>query len=240
MKGLYSLFLIVSVLALTGCASTYRVPVFSGTGDRVIMIHGLGASAAQFRPIEEALEEQGFDVIRCEYPSTRYGIRELSGELFSRIVNVLGEGDQKIHFVTHSMGSLLLRVHLEENEFENLGRVVMIAPPNQGSEIIDYYRDNSFFARFSGPAVLEMGTSQDDLPRSLGPVDFSPVIIAGTRSGNRHYSRIIPGVDDGRVSVNSCAVEGMEKLIKVDSTHEEMLYDERVIEIVVKILSQSR
>jgi hypothetical protein len=166
-------------------------------------------------------------------------VQELADEAIPRATKSCGESEP-IHFVTHSMGGILLRQYLEENDIESLGRVVMLGPPNQGSEVIDTYKDVPGFSWFAGPAGLQLGTGEASVPRSLGPVTFDVGVIAGTQSINPILSGIIPNEDDGKVSVASTKVEGMNDHVELPVTHVFMMRDEEVFSQVIHYLEHGR
>ena len=87
-------------------------------------------------------------------------------------------------FVTHSMGGILVRQYLRQHSVPHLHRVVMLGPPNKGSEVVDVLGNTPGFHFINGDAGLQLGTGQGSVPNTLGPVDFDLGIIAGTRSIN--------------------------------------------------------
>ena len=184
----------------------------------VILLHGLARTEASMRPLERVLEAEGYTVINEGYPSRHRSIRELAETAVGRTVAGCPDAT-KIHFVTHSLGGILVRAYLEQSKIGNLGRVVMLAPPNQGSEVVDSLRDVPGFATMNGPAGLELGTGPDDVPARLGPVDFELGVVAGTRSVNMLLSLLLPNPDDGKVSVESARVAGMRDFVTVPSSH---------------------
>lgn len=235
---LYQIITVILPVIIMSCASNYRVSNPSENGDYVIMIHGLGASSAYFRPLEKALKAEGYSTIRVGYPSTRYSIEKLSDQIFPLILKKTADKNKKIHFVTHSLGGLLLRYYLHDNTIENLGIVIMLAPPNRGSEIIDFYKENSIVSSLIGPAAMQMGTEKTDLPHLLGDAYFSPIIIAGTKSYSEYFSSILPGDDDGKISVFNCSINGMKELITLPYTHEQIVRRKETINIIVDKISQ--
>ena len=112
----------------------------------------------------------------------------------------------------------------------------MLSPPNSGSEIVDLLRDNALFGLTLGPAGKELGTDSSSVPRSLGPVDFELGVIAGNSSINPIFSEVIPGLDDGAVSVESANTPGMADFIVLPYSHTFIMLSREVIEQVVYFL----
>ena len=145
-----------------------------------------------------------------------------------------------IHFVTHSLGGILVRQYLREHEIPRLGRVVMLGPPNQGTEVVDRLREFPGFRFVYGEAGLQLGTGRDSVPKQLGEVNFDLGVIAGTRSINLFLSTMIPGENDGKVSVGNTRVEGMNDHLAMEVTHTFMMRNDRVIAQVIHYLRHGR
>ncbi len=187
----------------------------------VILLHGLARTHFSMLPMQHALSAAGYCVINVDYPSRQLPIEALAFLVIERGLQASRKqcDCKTIHFVTHSLGGILVRQYLSQHEIKRLGRVVMLAPPNQGTEAVDFLRKVPGYSLLNGPAGLQLGTSPQDVPRKLGAVDFELGVIAGKVSLNPLLSAMIPSPDDGKVSVQNTRVEGMRDFIILPLNH---------------------
>lgn len=205
----------------------------------VILLHGLARTSRSMLAMKKALQEVGYQTYNCNYPSREQPIELLSETFIPQAIDFCVDkySPERIHFVTHSMGGILIRFYLEKEELGNLGRVVMLAPPNTGSELVDQLSRFELFSIINGPAGKQLGTGADSLPKSLGPVNYEVGIIAGNKSINVLSSALIPGEDDGKVSTQSAQVAGMSDFIILPYSHTFMMNRPVVIDQTIHFLN---
>lgn len=191
----------------------------------VALMHGLARGANSMLLLENALTEAGYKVANIGYPSRVETLDQLIESVPEQALAACDPG--RTHFVTHSMGGLLVRGYTERHPDAPIGRVVMLGPPNQGSPIVDHLRDTPGFEWLNGPAGIALAT--DGAPAQLGPAQAEIGVIAGDRSLNPLFSWLIDGDDDGKVAVTSTHLPGQADHITLPVTHTFMMNDPMVI-----------
>lgn len=205
--------------------------------DCVVLLHGLARSEYSMLLIQETLEYHGYRVINESYPSESAPIEDLMRHVGRSVARCGGE---RTHFVTHSLGGILARVWLQTQHPVNMGRVVMLAPPNSGTEIVDVLAAQDFLPGLldmvTGPAARELGTGTSSVPAGLGPVEFDLGVIAGNRAISPLGPILIAGANDGTVSVDSTRVDGMRDHIVLPTSHTLMMGNPMVLAEILEFL----
>lgn len=207
-------------------------------GDCVVLLHGLARTANSMQKMELGLTEAGFQTVNVAYPSREKTIEQLANIAIPQgLEGCRVKPDVKrIHFVTHSLGGILVRQYLSESEIDDLGRVVMLGPPNQGSEAVEGLSGVPGFDWLNGPAGRQLGKGPQSVPLQLGPAEFELGIIAGNRTIDPITSSVLENPDDGRVSVADTRLEGMDDFIVVEHSHAFMMRMREPIELTVRFL----
>lgn len=211
----------LSAADVTGSGDTAQLSrIMIPATEHVILLHGLARTRRSMTAMERGLARAGYTVWNTGYPSRSATIQELAETVVpAAVARCRDQGATTIHFVTHSMGGILVRSFLTRHAIPELGRVVMLAPPNQGSEVVDRLGTSTLFRWINGPAGQELGTGADSVPNRLGPATVVTGVIAGNRSINGVNSLMIPGPDDGKVSVRRTRLEGMADHVVVPCAH---------------------
>jgi triacylglycerol lipase len=212
-------------------------PDSQADGPIVVLVHGLGRGPISMAPLGRGLVQAGFRVVNLGYPSWTLPADSLVALLADSVAGCCADEIDDVNFVTHSLGGILVRQYLQEHSPEHRGRVVMLAPPNGGSEIIDFLHTVPGLRALLGPTGGDLGTDSTSLPNQLGPATFPLGVITGDRSLNPIYSWLIPGPDDGKVSVERARIEGAKQLLVAPFSHSFIMTRESVLQEVTTFLT---
>ena len=208
----------------------------------VFLLHGMGRSSRSMNKMARRLADQGYVVNNLGYPSTKADIEAINDDVLAPAVDRCRKNHPgvPIHFVTHSLGGIVVRHYLQTHNLPQGSRVIMLSPPNQGSEIADLLKNFFLYRRIMGPAGQQLGTDEDSVPNRLGPVAVPVGVITGDRSLEPWFSIKIPGPDDGKVSVARARLEEMADFRVVHRTHGFIMNAPEVIEQTVYFIENGR
>lgn len=222
------------------CACTHAgppAPEPSADAAVVVLLHGLARSVSSMAPMANALRSEGYTVCNIAYPSREHSVAVLAADhVAPALARCSPDRARPLHFVTHSLGGIIVRQLAATGAVTAFGRVVMLSPPNQGSEVVDALSGWGLFRSVNGPAGSELGTAVVSLPQRLGPAPFELGVIAGDHSINLVLSTIIPGADDGKVSVEHARLAGMKDFIVLPASHPFIMKDKAAIAQTVHFL----
>lgn len=204
----------------------------------VVLLHGLARSSDSMSKMHQALEAAGYHVCNVSYPSRQHSIEVLTRDFVLPAVRAcVPSPTDEVHFVTHSLGGIIVRQLARSTPDLKMGRVVMLSPPNHGSEVVDKLGELGLFKLINGPAGLELGTGQESMPQSLGAPSFQAGIITGDHTINLILSLLIPGPDDGKVSIESAKLDGMAGFCVVPASHPFIMKNPLAIEQTLVFLA---
>ena len=242
MRSIHSLLWILAGIMLLTCQAGVAEPELSReqASDRevVVLLHGLGRNNMAMWLLAQRLEDAGFHVERIGYSSLNVSPDEILEEVSNQIDSCCSRHHKTVHYVGHSLGGLLIRAYLQERRPGNLGRVVLLGTPNQGTPIVDRFRDQ-WWMKLLGPTTNALGTDSESFPNSLEPPWYPVGVIAGvaSRGNNEPW---LPGADDGLVTVEATRLEGMSDFIVLSTGHAFMRYDAEVARQTISFLNDGK
>jgi triacylglycerol lipase len=186
-------------------------------GPLVVLLHGLWRGWRAMQPLARALENEGFSTLSIPYRSGTMPVEKLAAHVRKQVEKVAD--DQPVHFITHSLGGILARTLLAENVPWKTGRIVMLAPPNQGSEIVDWSKNHPLLRRILGPAGRTLGS--DGIPRRIPALrpQIEAAVIMGDRCTIPLFRKLLESANDGIVSANKGRLKGLRGFSIIHADH---------------------
>lgn len=190
------------------------------------------------RVIAAALRKAGYPTL-----SPWYGLRKSMAEivdfLHPRINDFTAAHPGPLHIVTHSLGGLVARAYITAHRPPTLGRVVMLAPPNAGSELADFVFNLGLDSLIFGPVGPHLRTARtDEHENQLGQIDFDLGIIAGDKPLDPVVAPLLlPSPNDGKVAVAATKIDGMRDHVVMPVQHTFMVGDATVIDQIKAYLA---
>ena len=229
----YTTILFALLSMLTACSTKPFIPVeaalTSNGNECVVLVHGLWRSGFAMRSIASDLEYYGFHTVSIDYPSTEMNIPELAQQYVPDGIQRCKEtGAQQIHLVSHSMGGIVVRQYLQDNALPTGSRVVMLSPPNQGSELTEKFGEYWWYQWMTGPAASSLTQKEEGIISHLHAVNEPVGIIAAYRKWSLWPEGWLPSPNDGTVSVESMQLTEMDDLILINSGHASMRYQDEI------------
>ncbi len=204
--------------------------------EAVIFIHGLGRTQWSLKRLELRLQRLGYTTYNQSYPSTKQTV-DLSAESYigTALETIDAKRFDKIHFVTHSLGGILVRYYLSNHQINNLGRILMLAPPNHGSEVADKFQDKWWYKMATGPSGQQL-TETSPLYKQLKPLKTDVGVIIGNRSSDPWFNFLFDGEHDGKVSVKSAKLKENHQFQIVNCGHTLLMENKNVSDMIVEFL----
>lgn len=229
MKILIKLIFIIPLLLFTTFSAWAK--------DIVITLHGLARTHNSMNKIVKSLEENGYDTLNIDYSSRKYSIKDIAQKfILPEIEKLKDQNYDKVHFVGYSLGGIIVRYIVENHEIEKLGRVVLVATANKGSEVADYLDKYRIFSKIFGPSGGELKKNSEVIKNLQSKISYDAGVIAGNASYNPFFSIfVLPGPDDGTVSVESTHLEGAKHKV-ISASHAFLLLKKKSIKNIVHFI----
>tara|TARA_R110001592_G_scaffold59200_1_gene179609 strand:- start:60104 stop:60895 length:792 start_codon:yes stop_codon:yes gene_type:complete len=225
-----TIFLLVLLSVLTACNSIPAIPVALNPAisnkQCVVLVHGLWRSGWAMRSIANDLNDYAYQTVSISYPSTSISIPEIAESYLPPAIEECKQGGAElIHIVSHSMGGIVVRQYLQNNHLPLGGKVVMLSPPNQGSELSEKFGDAGWYQHIVGPAGVSLSKKEGGIISSLKAVKEPVGIIAAYRDWSLFPSTWLPEPNDGTVSVDSMKLAEMDDFVLINSGHATMRFN---------------
>lgn len=231
----FSLSLLQNIFSKTD-TSIKRISL-KNDGDYVILIPGLLLGPRSMNKIHNFLNNYGYQVLPLNCSIKKHSVQVLANSFLKNFIikNCLNK-KRKIHFITHSIGGIVVRKYLEDNHSLNIGKVVMLAPPNRGSEIMTLFSKMYFSRYLLGVSGKQISINDKAYLLSLEQkVSFDLGIIAGSHS-NLLSLWYLNRKNDGVVSVENTKILGMVEHLVLNQSHYSMLYSKEVLHQILFFL----
>lgn len=236
--SLKSIFVLLIIIISYCFTSGANIAAQSDENETAYLLHGLGRSNSAMWLLASRIEDTGFIVERIGYSSFGKTSKEIVKEITSQINSSIQNKRERVRFVGHSPGGLLIRAYLDSNRISNLGRVVLIGTPNKGTPFVDKFHD-AWWLKLLGSMTLDLGTDKDNFPNTLSEPYYRVGVIAGI-SDVISNENIIPGLDDGVVPLESTKIDGMRDFIVIETGHSMMRYNEDVAKQTIQFLRNGK
>jgi len=205
-----------------------------GPGPRVILLHGLWRGWHAMEPLARELHRAGFSTLNIPYPSARLPM-EILAERIRREIEKVADGES-LHFITHSLGGIILRMLLANEVSWQTGRIVMLAPPNGGSEIADWANRHPPLQRFLGPAGAALGSRGHPAQLPNIPSHIETAVIMGNRSCIPLFRKLLQAENDGIVSVQNGRLEGLRGYSVINADHTFIQLHPQTLQLAIPFL----
>jgi len=208
------------------------------TRHAVVLIHGIGRSSKSLHAVARTLADLPVCCVPFDYPSTRVSLADCADYL-KQLIQSLTSAD-RISFVVHSMGGLVVRRMLQDMPDPRCHRLIMMGTPNHGAELAGMLKKFFLFRAIWGPAGQELAGGTGSALASLPVPAFPFGVIAGGRGDDEGYNQLLPGDDDGTVTVASTRLQGAADFLRIPRLHSFLMSDQTALDAVRCFLEHAR
>ncbi len=212
--------------------------------ETVFVLHGLNRTQLSMAWLAGRLRSAGYAVCNRHYATRSRTLEEHADMLLERVAAEREPGGGAVHFVTHSLGGLVVRCALHRcapgrPPLDAPGRFVMLGTPNQGSELAQQLAHSRAWSALLGRQALEVLADGARFAQ-WGPPPLVCGVIAGGRGDGRGWNPLLHGDDDGVVTVAGTHVEGEADHLVLPAFHTALPWRRDVAEQVLHFLRHGR
>lgn len=204
----------------------------------VILVHGILRSSRCMRAFEAEFIKQGYKVLNVNYPSTKLDIKSIV-EYLKPSIMVFAKNLKKIHFVGHSLGGIIIRALLNVEKPANLGKVVLVGSPIQGSELARKFKKFRIFKWIFGPAGIDLALPSKEMSAMFGKIDYEIGVIAGFNKYNFLANLLLKEKNDGMVTIKSTQDQEISNHIIIETGHLRLAKNKEVIDKTIKFIKEA-
>lgn len=242
---LYNTVILLILSQVIGCTSSYaNSSSYQPTDEVVVLAHGLGRGETAMWRFAKKLESANYKVCRLDYSTIGKSVEKVIEQTNQQIDSCISKAP-KVHFVGHSLGGLVIRAYLQNNQEKlksyNIGNAVFMGTPNKGSELADHLSE-SWVMKVGGEVSQSLMTGDSSFGNTIEEVNIvmniNIGIIAGTKPSGltkKHFD----GPNDGLVSVESTKLKSMKDFIAIDVEHTSMRNNDEVTKQTIYFLKNA-
>lgn len=228
----------MKIVATIIICSLLLISSISFASHKVYVIHGYGNPKSIMNKIYKDVKKAGFVVENYAYPGLYVELDTIGKQLY---LDVMKDGVDSVSFVTHSMGGLVVRAMLKysgtDKNFPKIFRIVMIAPPNRGADIADFFKAADGIKVLLGPNVEKMETDSTSYANQLPiPCNSEVGIIVGVRKKERGYNLFIPGNNDGLLAPKRVYLGNEKDVVILNYGHLSLIKRKAPRKLVIEFL----
>lgn len=198
----------------------------------IVLLHGQGRTRLSMVVLGKRFRSAGYQTLNFPYNQTIRSLDEISGQLVEFIGQKVKTSDY--HLIGHSLGNVIIRNAFRKDYPAGLGKIVMLAPPNQPAHLAKRLKKNLIYRLFTGDSGQKL--SEEKFYRDL-PI---PRVPFGVIAGDKGQSLTFSEPNDGVVTVGSTKLEGMADWILLHHGHTFIMNCKDTFEHCVRFVESGR
>jgi len=183
--------------------------------ETVVLVHGMGRTRVSMSLLKTRLEKARYTVVNFPYSPHNESLDTITDNLQKFVQDNVQT--KQYHLIGHSLGNIIIRNAFKHSLKPGLGRIVMLAPPNNPAYLAGLLKENRLYRWFSGDSGQKLSSPEFYATLPVPTVEFG--VIAGDRGQKLTFEE----PNDGIVTVESTKLCGMKDWILLHHTHTFMM-----------------